>query len=240
MWDDVTSMRTLANGLFAIALALCTFAAGYTALHLPIFPLREMHIAGDLHHVTRDQVQAIAQRELVGNFFTLNLTRARSAFEKLPWVRQASVRRRWPDALEVDLEEHTAVARWGSMALVNTLGEVFVAASDANLPVMVAPDATAKEVVGRFQAFNVALSSVGRSVTNVELSARRAWVLKLDDGMTLKLGRDDVESRVARFSAAYAHSIARLKSRPAYVDLRYANGFAVRVAGMRWDASRGI
>jgi cell division protein FtsQ len=240
MWDDAASLRMLANGLIAIALLLFVFGAGYTVLHLPIFPVREMRITGDVHHVTRDQVQAIVQRELLGNFFTLDLARARSAFEKLPWVRQASLRRRWPDGLDVQVEEHIALGRWGSMALVNTHGEVFFAASDARLPVLTGPDSTSTEVVSRFNAFSASLSAIGRSVVDVELSARRAWVLKLDDGMVLKLGREDVEGRVARFCDAYPRSIARLKQQPAYVDLRYANGFAVRVASMRWEGARGI
>ncbi len=240
MWDDAASLRTLANGLLLIALLLSLYGAAYYALHLPLFPVRDVRVSGAIQHVTREQVQAITQRELAGNFFTLDLARARAAFEKLPWVRQVSLRRRWPDGLDVLLEEHVALARWGSLALVDTQGDVFIAASDAMLPMMNAPDNAAREVVSRYAAFNQALSQIGRSVAELELSPRHAWWLKLDDGLTMKLGRDDVEARVTRFSANYARSVARLKQRPLYVDLRYANGFAARVAGLHWEGRRGI
>ena len=240
MWDDASSMRTLANGLLGIALLLFSYGAAYYALHLPLFPMRDLHISGEVQHVTREQVQSIAERELAGNFFTLDLARARAAFEKLPWVRQVSLRRRWPDGLEVGIEEHVALARWGSTALVNTYGEVFRAASDARLPVINAPDGAAREVVSHYTTFSQTLAQIGRSVTQLDLSPRRAWWLKLDDGLALKIGRDNAEVRLARFAASYPRSIARLKQQATYVDLRYANGFAARVAGLRWEGRHSI
>jgi len=71
---------------------------------------------------------------LVGNFFSIDLAQARHAFETVPWVRRAVVRRVWPDRLAVRLQEHHAVELWESNdgsgpgdRLVNSQGEVFEA-----------------------------------------------------------------------------------------------------------------
>jgi len=65
----------------------------------------------------------------------------------------------------------------------------------------------------------------------VQVSPRRAWQLKLDSGLTLELGREQIESRIGRFVAVYERAVAPLAQQVEYVDLRYANGFAVRVPG---------
>ena len=72
----------------------------------------------------------------------------------------------------------------------------------------------------------------------ITLSARRAWQLRLDDGMVLQLGRENLEVRLAGFVSAYQRTVARLPQPPSDVDLRYSNGFAVRTRGLKWDASK--
>ncbi|MCZ7656248.1 MAG: cell division protein FtsQ/DivIB [Rhodocyclaceae bacterium] len=58
--------------------------------------------------------------------------------------------------------------------------------------------------------------------------------MRLDDGVLLELGRDQAKSRVndrlQRFAAAYRQAAERLKVRTNVIDLRYPNGFAMRVA----------
>jgi len=84
----------LANTLYALAAVLLVYAVLFMVVHLPVFPLREVDIKGELQHVNREQVQFIVSREMRGNFFPLDLNRTRAAFEKLPWVRNVNVRRR--------------------------------------------------------------------------------------------------------------------------------------------------
>lgn len=234
MWDDASTLRMSANLLYAVAAALMLYGAVHYLIHLPIFPLRDIQVTGDVAHVTHEQVEAVVTRELRGNFFTVDLAQARAAFEKLPWVRKVNVRRQWPDRLEFAVEEHRPLARWGSTALVSAQGEVFEAAINTTLPVLQGPEGTAPEVVSRFQAFQLALEPVGKHIVHMTLSARRAWVLKLDDGMVLELGRDNLDSRLAGFVAAYERTVARLPQPSTYIDLRYTNGFAVRSPGLKW------
>jgi cell division protein FtsQ len=238
MWDDAAALRMTANLLFAAAAALMTYGAAHYVVHLPIFPLRDIQLTGDVAHVTHEQVEAVVTRELHGNFFTVDLAQAQVAFEKLPWVRKVNVRRQWPDRLEVAVEEHRPLARWGSTALVSAQGEVFEAAINTTLPVLQGPEGTAPEVVSHFQEFERALEPVGRRIVQITLSARRAWVLKLDDGTVLELGRDNLESRLAGFVAAYERTVARLPRPSTHIDLRYTNGFAVRSPGLKWDGKK--
>jgi cell division protein FtsQ len=227
-----------ANLLLAVATTLMLYGAAHYVVHMPIFPLRSVQLTGDVVHVTYEQVEAVVTGELRGNFFTVDLTQAREAFEKLPWVRKANVRRQWPDRLEVAVEEHRPLARWGTAALVSAQGEVFEAAINTTLPVLQGPQGTAPEVVSHFQEFGRALEPVGRHIVQITLSARRAWVLKLDDETVIELGRENLESRLAGFVAAYERTVARLPQPSTYIDLRYTNGFAVRSPGLKWDREK--
>jgi cell division protein FtsQ len=238
MWDDVTALRLTANLMFAVAATLTLYGAAHYLVHLPAFPLRDIQLTGEVAHVTHEQVESVVDRELHGNFFTVDLAKMRAAFEKLPWVRTVNVRRQWPDRLEIAVQEHKPVARWGSTALVSAQGEVFEAAINTTLPVLQGPDGTAPEVVSHFQEFERVLEPVGRRVVRITLSARRAWALKLDDDTVLELGRSNLEARLAGFVAAYGRTVKRLPRPPAYIDLRYANGFAVRSPGLKWERKK--
>lgn len=237
MWDDARALSTGANLLFVVATLLMLYGTAQYVIHLPVFPIREIQVTGEAAHVTREQVEAVAG-EIRGNFFTVDLDRARAAFEKLPWVRKVNVRRQWPDCLEFEVEEHRPLARWGSTALVSAQAEVFEAAVNTTLPVMQGPQGSAPDVVAHYQEFERVLAPLGRRIQQLTLSERHAWVLQLDDGMVLELGRDNLQSRLAAFVAAYDQSVGRLPRRSAYVDLRYSNGFAVRASGLTWSGKK--
>lgn len=233
MWDRPELLNVIANLLLAAALLIAAYGTAQYVLRLPAFPLREVRINDRLVHVTLDQLETIVRRELQGNFFTLDLAQTRASFEKLPWVRKVTLRRVWPDRLEVALEEHVALARWGNSALVNTHGEVFTAAADAALPLFVGPEESAKEIAIQYGYFQRSLGAIGQVPVQVALTPRRAWQIRLDSGLTLELGRERVESRLDRFIANFDRSIGRLQRRLDYVDLRYPNGFAVRIPELK-------
>ena len=218
----------LANMLYALAAVLLLYAVLFLVVHLPVFPLRKVDVKGELQHVNREQVQFIVSREMKGNFFTLNLDRTRAAFEKLPWVRNVNVRRHWPDRLEVAIEEHVVLARWGNSALVNTHGELFQAASNAVLPEFNGPEDSAREVTQRYAEFAQLLKPLNLTPTRMTLSDRRALQIKLSNNLVVELGRDKVGERLEKFVGVYEQSISKLPQSVAYADLRYPNGFAVR------------
>ncbi|WP_018151931.1 cell division protein FtsQ/DivIB [Leeia oryzae] len=228
MWDKPQALNALSNLLYG----LITLAVLYTVVFLTVnsgaFPLKEIRVEGKLSHISREQVQYIAKHAISGSFFTLSVDGTRQAFEKLPWVRQVNVRRRWPGILQVEIEEHKAMARWGETALVNTSGEVFDAASDEELPVFIGPDGTSADVAKAYADYKQLFAPKKLVPVKIELSPRRAWRMMLSNGMQLVIGRDDVEGRLKRFVQIYDKAFAG-RTGIQYVDLRYANGLAIKL-----------
>ena len=228
MWDKPQVLNWIASLLFALAVVMLLYATLFIVVHLPIFPLREVRVDGQLQHVTREQLKLIVNRHMNGNFFTVDLEKARDAFEKLPWARKVSVRRRWPDRLEVAIEEHKELARWGNLALVNTYGELFHAASDSDLPVFYGPGNGVGEVARQYAKFAQILNGTDIQIMQLVLSPRRAWQFTTAQGMVVELGRDEMDKRLQKFAGAYRTTLSGLGVNIAYADLRYPNGFAVR------------
>jgi len=230
MWNKPHLLRMVSSTLFGISLVLALYGALHYALHLPVFPLRAVQLSAAPHQVNTAQIEAVVRDELRGNFFTVDLESARHAFEKLPWVRKVSVRRHFPWRLEVDMEEHVALASWNSAELVNTHGEVFAAEcervmpeasgthrpppcgeTDQVLPKFIGQPDTAAEVAQMYGAFGEQLAPLKQEIVQISLSPRHAWQLRLNNGMVLELGREQSQQRLARFVAVYPYSLAPMQ-----------------------------
>jgi cell division protein FtsQ len=254
MWDSPRLLNAAANLLIGLAALLFGYMGIQLLLRSPLFPLQEIVVRGDLKNASREEITN-ALDGLGGNFFAADLAAVRGRLEQVAWVRHVDARRIWPDRIEVRLEEHVAFARWGQVAgdlqssgLVNTFGEPFAAGMDAaaqaSLPLLAGPAGTEGELARRYRRFVELLAPLGNVPDRVVLTPRHAWQLRIvgaqGGGLNLELGRDGaeaVEARLARFVAAYPDSIGRLPQAPAetrrHVDLRYPNGFALRVAGWK-------
>jgi len=233
MWNNAGLLNAIADALFLAAAAIAVWLGAEAALRTSLVPLRTVAVVNDLRHVDAGAVAAGLQGRIAGNFFGVSLGEARRGLEALPWVRRVELRREWPDRLLVQIEEHVALARWNDGRLVNTFGELFDGRSaDPNLPELGGPAGSEREVARRYAAFRDLLAPLGAEPVRVGLSARRAWQVRLANGLVLELGRDQtrhpLEERLARFVAVYPRIVAELGRSPEYVDLRYPSGFAVR------------
>jgi len=229
VWDNPRLLNLLAGALVGVAALVFAVAGGVKLMRSELFPVRELVITTPLQKTTRQEIELAVR--VGGNFFAVSPEEVRASLERLPWLRHASVRRVWPDRLEAEVEEHVALARWGDDALVNTFGERFAAASDAPLPLFVAPDGTEGEVARRYAQFARIVAPLGAPLERVVLTPRLAWQLRLENGLNLMLGRDPeaAEARLRRFVDVYDLTLKNINRRHEYVDLRYPNGFALRI-----------
>lgn len=229
------SYLTLAAGILTgIAVLGACLGVLYWLLLPQHFPLTRVDLKGTVLRTTTAELEAALPRA-AGNFFAADLGEIRARVERLPWVRHVAVRRVWPGRLEISIEEHVALARWGDDALVNTHGERFLGKTQEALPSFIGPAGTQAEVARRYARFSAIVAPLGTKVERVVLSARHAWQLRLANGLHLALGRDPeaAELRLQSFVAAYPATLSADGRRYEYVDLRYPNGFAVRVPDLK-------
>jgi cell division protein FtsQ len=215
-----------AGAVCGMALLAACLGAVYWLLMPQHFPLTRVELKGDFKNTNRAELEKALPR-VSGNFFAADLSEVRASLERLPWVRRVEVRRMWPSRLEITIEEHVALARWGDDALVNTFGERFVGKTNSVLPTFIGPAGTQAELARRYARFNAIVAPLDTKIDRIALSARHAWQLRLTNGLHLALGRDAdlAEGRLRKFVEVYP----TVNNKNEYVDLRYPNGFAVRV-----------
>ena len=224
-------MNAVTRALLGLAaMAALALAAWYGYQAAAAWPIRAVHFTGDVSRIAADDLERFAQSVRGMPSGAATLAAVREAARRIAWVREASVRRRFPDALEVHFESHAPFARWNDHALVSTAGEVFVAPYGATLPRFSGPEGSAAEMTREYPRIVRALAPAALTVAEVKLSPRGAWQVVLDSGLTLELGRTELVERLGRFAAAWPRIAPEA---PVSADLRYPNGFALRLAAAR-------
>ncbi len=244
---DIVLMNATANLLFLLAGLSVMAGVVWLLVQLPVFRLTAIQVEGDLGHNSEATIRANAMPKLAGSFFTIDLQSVQRAFETVPWVRHAIVRRVWPNRLAVQLEEHRAVAMWlplgaperASDKLVNDHGEVFEAnpgdVEDDKLPTLSGPEGTSTLMLATLQDLEALFAQIDWQIESLALSGRGSWRAEIDSGARVELGRgtpEELRQRSERFVATVA-SVANQYQRPVrYADLRHHDGYALRLRGV--------
>jgi cell division protein FtsQ len=192
-------------------------------------PVRVVEVEGAVQRLSAPILARTVTEHLHSGFLTQDLCTLRDAVQALPWVHTASLRRVWPDQIKLSVTEHRPIARWGDDGLVTAEGIVFRPDPDSiptGLLRLDAEDAKAPLVAARFLEWRERLSGLGLKIAGLVLDARGAWTLRLGGGLRLELGTERVEERLGRFIRTYPQLAAA--GQPELIDLRYANGLAVR------------
>jgi len=201
----------------------------------PMFEIHQVRVVGELEQVDRDLIRKRVLA-LKSSFFNLDLAAASVELRTVPWVRSVTLRRMWPDQLEVNVEEHHALARWGDSELINTKGERFTADYVGVLPYFDGPKGSEALMQSEFEQFHHQLKQISLSITDLEFTERGSWRLIADNGLELELGKDDVHGRLARFIEVYPQLIHNAAISGAVADLRYSHGFALRPVSISKDS----
>jgi len=221
-WRRIGTIGAAVAGAAAIGAALLLFINQ---------PIERIRVAGQFQHLTAQDVEKAVRAQLHGaGLVSVRLDDVRRALRLLPWVEAATVQRSWPRGLAVTVIEQQAVARWNSTDLVNEHGEVFLGNArfaPPELPQLAGPPGSEAEVVARYLAVQDRIVESGVRLTALRLDARGAWELQLDDGVTVRFGRRQVDERFERFLTVALRMVCQRASDIAYVDMRYTNGFAV-------------
>lgn len=203
-------------------------------------PITNVEIQGEFHYLDKQQIQqALNGRlgaghscvSLCGGFFNVDVDVVRDRLLEIPWVNAATVRRVWPDTLQVVVVEQMPVARWAAGGLVNLQGQLFFPLPEtypADLPELQGPVGSQGVVVARYREMAKELEPLTLRIQRVALDERRSWKIELDGSVTLLLGRVSDNARLVRFARLYPVALAARAAEIAQVDLRYPNGFSVR------------
>ena len=200
------------------------------------WPVSQVRIEGDFRHLQPSLLRAEVEPLAAAGFFVMDVSVIQQRLQQLAWVDQVSVRRVWPDRLEILVLEQRAVAHWGDNSYMNARAEVFtpeVAIELSGLPWLKGPEGHQQRVLDMRQEMSALVRPLKLDVARLLLDARRTWHVELSNGLVLEVGRNLPAERLARFVHVYPAILAAADNgRMTSVDLRYGHGFAVH-----WDNS---
>jgi cell division protein FtsQ len=203
-------------------------------------PIQTVSVEGRFQRVAPVDVERLVKASLHGaGLLSVDLGAVRARLHTLPWVDAVSIERAWPRGLSVLVIEQTAAARWGERGLLNTRGELFDS-DERHVPPELAqlsgPEGKESVVAQRYLATEGRLMQAGLRLAAMRLDARGAWEFDLANGVTVRLGRRQVDERFEKFMNTALKLVTQRGEDIAYVDMRYTNGFAI---GWRGNAARG-
>ncbi|MFB0950646.1 MAG: cell division protein FtsQ/DivIB [Halioglobus sp.] len=216
--------------LIVLATAIVLTAATKGFLMVQSLPVQRISVTGELEHTQAQVVQDIVQQSLAGGFLKADLQQIQRQLENLPWIYEATVRRRWPAALEIHILEELPIARWGQDGFLNHEGEVFHTdkRGDWNsLPLLKGPEGSAQSLMAKYQRLVEFLRPLGLHVDQLLVDERGQLDAVMAGGMQLTLGAEDFLGRMHRFEEVYRSELIARRAEVEKVDLRYKNGVAV-------------
>ncbi len=209
-------------------------------------PIRYVRIEGVFQYLGRERLQEVLRPLVTTDFFSADVGRIHDVALALPWVDGVVVKRVWPDAIDIRIFEQKPVLRWGEDSLMNPRGELFrpenIEAFN-DLPLLSGPAGSERLLLGVMQQMTEALAKHALLLTAFEVSDRRSWQLRLDNGMQIRLGRTAPQEKFQLLLKALPVLGQQRIDAIARVDMRYPNGFAVAwKAGMTpsWDKESAI
>ena len=234
--EEVSSSRrnngTRLAGIFFLLTVLCTvLVSGWVVLgwmeDAQRLPLSKLVLTGERHYTKNDDIrQSILALGAPGTFMTQDVNIIQSQIERLPWIKQASVRKQWPDELKIHLVEYVPIARWNDQHMVDAEGNAFSVPADRTskqvLPMLSGPEGSASEVLQGYRDMSQVLAKDRFTLKEAAMTARRSWQLTLNNDIKLNLGRGDTMKRLARFVELYPVLQQQAQTdgkRISYVDL---------------------
>ncbi|GAA4933694.1 cell division protein FtsQ/DivIB [Halioxenophilus aromaticivorans] len=194
-------------------------------------PISAVEIEAAMEHVSESELQSLMQPMIGQRFLGTDLTQLKANIEQHPWIAQANLSRRWPDRLHIALQEETAIARWRDTGFLNHAGKEIVLGDNQSLmylPKLSGPKESQLEVAKQFVEINRTLQPMGLSVNEMILSEDLSWQIELSNGLFIKLGRDQLQNKMERFSTVFESTLKPRLAEIQSVDLRYRNGVAVK------------
>jgi cell division protein FtsQ len=232
--------------VWPLVLAVTVVTGWQLSAYVPdeIMPIDNVQIEGTFMHLSRDDIRQQLMQVLAGDYFTADIEAVRASLLLLPWVQDASIRRKWPSTLQISIVERRAVAYWSDDSLLSDQGELFTPEQirrDLRIPAITGPEGLHHKVWDFLVTLDLKLSGLGLDVRRLVLDERRSWSMLLSNGVELQLGRNDTERRIQRFVKVFSMQNAPNIDDIKYIDLRYPNGFAMKTkASPEHDKDAGL
>lgn len=195
------------------------------------YPIHQVKITTLGSYVDVDEIKKTIRSSISGSFFSLNTKQIKNNLLYDPWIKSVSIRRVWPDKLDVSITEQQPLARWGQDGVVSVEGDIFYPAEKSipqQLPLITAPLSAKDNVLPLYQQFNQLLTPLKLNIIQLTVTQRLAWTMMLSNGIAVNLCRNNTADRFTDFVKLYPQLIGNKAQNVVSINLCYPNGLAIQ------------
>jgi cell division protein FtsQ len=193
-------------------------------------PIRYVRTEGVFQYLSKDEIKAVLMPLVTVSIFDADIQKIYGTVLKLPWVKNASVERVWPDTIDIKVSERKAFVRWGKEGLLTEYGELFSpnnADQFQSLLLVYGPKEQEAKTLEIMKGVKTALEDQALELAEFKVNDREAWEIKLNTGLEILLGRTGQLNKLQRFLSTLPVLGQEKMAAMQIVDLRYPNGYAV-------------
>jgi len=193
-------------------------------------PIRYVRIEGAFQYTDKDKLKQLLTPELMRGFYHADMDNVRHLIASLPLVERVDVDRVWPDAVYIKIKEEQPIVRWGQTSLLNKGGDILTPDNIdefKNLPLITGPEGQEKKLLEIMKGVYIVLMDKSLHLSEFHVNERRAWQIKLANGLEMQLGRKAPLENMQRFLKTMDLLGEEQVAQIASVDTRYPNGYAV-------------
>ena len=195
-------------------------------------PLQQIILQTDIPASEKIILQAQLNAHLSDSFFGADLQLIRQEVESHAWVNGAKVSRVWPNRLMVEAPRQIFMARWKGGGFINHKGELALVeprqvVAIEQLPLLAGPAGSAWALSQLFRHMSWLVERDDLTIVELTMARRGAVELRLQNGIILLLGRDQILPRLQRLMTVYRSHFVTKVDTIKRIDGRYPYGVSV-------------
>ena len=228
------SLDWLLKGIKILPIIIVIFALIWGANYLFVkfnIPVNNVSVTGKFKYIEKKEVEKIILPIVSdGAILSLDLVQITTILEAHPWIEKASVRRKWPGSIEINVTEEVPSARWGKTSFLNNQGEILEINNNdlSNLPLLQGVENSERQLMNTYREIVLLLQPVNLKITELKYDERGEWQMSLSNGLEILVGRDQIIEKIRRFLIIWTAVLNNRSSDIDGIDIRYDNGIAVR------------
>ncbi|WP_144393692.1 cell division protein FtsQ/DivIB [Pleionea sediminis] len=180
--------------------------------------------------VSEQELEVYLKSNVESSFFTLSMDEITRVMIEHPWVKSVSARKIYPNTLMLSIEEHQPWLNLNNKQLISQEGIIFEPTNInkfAELPLLYGKFGDLEDLLSMYHFFSEQMPENDYRIVRLDFSAHQGWIMKLENGIRLYLGKKDLPERLERFLLVVEKASTQNHKHLAYIDLRYQSGVAV-------------
>ena len=227
VYQEKSQRKIIKRVILLIALSVAFFFL-FSLLNQSI---TKIQYVTEMKRVSADDLKGISSKIYDEGFFQINLSDIKEEIEQVNWIKSVSLERRWPDQINILIEEEDIIGLWNKDSIINSKGNLFLL-DQQSLPTglieFYGPNGQQAIVFEKYLLFAEELNARGILIEKVTLDFKGSWIVTIRPNIALRFGKENISERFDRFLMIWDESLLDNLAVIEYIDLRYTEGFSVK------------